>query len=285
MEVFFGVIGVASFAYFVLILLYNGLTSFLWFWPCFAVVNILLLAFVRLLKVRKRKKQDIPLAPVVFVFASYAWWMAVLLLTLMLIFFNARTTNEKDLDYVIVLGTDLQNNRISPSLRARLDRAVEYHKENPSTIFVLSGGHGSYNTSTEASVMYFYMIQHGVPPKQLLMEFYSDSTQEKVGYSIQTILTDRQERITDSRYEKGKAIGDTSSRFPSPEDAISADDRPLRVGILTSEFNLFRATRMAERYGIEHAYPIGTKSDELMLVHLSVREAVAIVKDRLVGNI
>ena len=66
---------------------------------------------------------------------------------------------------------------------------------------------------------------------------------------------------------------------------ILAEERPLRIGILTSEWNLYRASCMAERYGIGTAYPIAARSDMLMLPHLSLREAAAILKDRLIGNI
>ncbi len=286
MELYFGICGIAALSYFILILFYNGICSFLWFWPLLSAVHFLLLALTRVIRRKKRRKEEIRLAPAVFLYTSYGLLMLVLLSTLALIFSHAGTTEERNLDYVIVLGTDLRNNRLTNSLRARLDRALEYHRENPKTVFVLSGGHGDYNTSTEAGVMYFYMIQHEVPQRKLLMEFYSASTQEKVGYSMQTILQDQRELLSgESSYDRGRGIGDDAALYPEDTEVILAEDRPLRIGILTSEWNLYRASCMAERYGVGTTYPIGARSDELMLPHLSVREAAAILKDRLVGNI
>lgn len=275
MELLFSAAGIASLAYVTIILIYNGITSFLWFWPLFALLNFLMAALVRYLRKQKKKNLDINPAPFVFAFTSYGIGVTVLLLLLGLIFLNAHTVEQKNLDYVIVMGTDLDNNKISTSLKRRLDKALEYAHQNPDTVFVLSGGRGDYDQSTESTVMYYYMIQHGVPEKKLLLEFYSDSTQEKIGYSIATIMEDREEKMN----------------APVPEMFIPEDrvvhglDRPMSVGIITSEFNLYRATSMAKKRGIEDICPIATDTDELMLVHLAVREAVAIFKDRLVGNL
>lgn len=286
MEIYFGFLGIISFAYFIVILIFNGLSPFLWFWPLLSMIHFMLFFLTRMLKSRRQKKQQLPVAGAVFAYTSYALGMLVLMLTLLMVYSSATAATERNLDYVIVLGTELKDNRITRSLEARLDRAIEYHEENKSTVFVLSGGHGRYSSSTEAGVMYFYMLQHGVPARKLLMEFYSNSTQEKVGYSIQTILADRRESLSDARrYSKGRGIGDNAGAPLGADDAISVEERPLRIGILSSEYNLFRALSMAERFGVEHAYPIATETDRLMQLHYSVREAVAILKDRLVGNI
>lgn len=287
MELYFALMGIGSLAYFFLLLIYNGPTSFLWFWPLVSLIHFLLWGLVQYCRHKKKKKQELPLPAVVFAFASYAFGLLILLTTLTVIFYHSRSREERNLDYVIVMGTELKNNRISDSLKARLDRALLYHEENPGTIFVLSGGHSAYNTSTEAGVMYFYMIQHGVSSKKLLMEVYSKSTQEKVGFSIQSIRVDRRDSLSpQARYEKGRGTEDTDSVSPAKNqrEVISAGERPLRIGILTSDFNLFRAMHMAERYGIREAYPMGTGTDPLLFLHLSVREAVAILKDRMLGN-
>ena len=278
MELLFVNIAIASAAYGAAILIYNGLTSFLWFWPLFAAVNLVMFGLIRCLRRKRREKEDVNLRPFVYFFTTYALGIIVLLALLAAIFSHARSSGlERNLDYVIVLGTDLRDNKVSPSLRLRLERARQYYKDNPNTTFILSGGRGEYDRSTEATVMYYYLVRSGVPEKNLLMEFYSDSTLEKIGFSLQAIQQDYQERVS-----RGPA-----AFLELPEDHVlrDADDRPLSVRVLTSEFNLYRAVLMAHHFGFQNVYSIGTPSDELMIVHLSVREAAAILKDRIAGNI
>ena len=56
------------------------------------------------------------------------------------------------------------------------------------------------------------------------------------------------------------------------------------AGILTSNFHVFRARMIAEKWGIPKVYGIPSKSDPILFPHLCVRECLAIIKDRLMGN-
>ena len=282
MELIFVAIGIASLAYDAAILANNGLTAFMWFWPLFAVINFMMFSLVRYVRHKNKEKKEINLRPFVFVFTTYGLAVSTLAVLLMIIFGNATTMEQKNLDYVIVMGTDLQDNKISKSLKRRLDRALEYAKENPHTVFVLSGGRSDYDKSTEATVMYHYMIKAGVPEKNLLLEFYSDSTQEKVGFSLRTIKQDHEQKMLANRVRHNNSM---ERRNLPGDDIIIGVDRPLSIGIITSEFNLYRAGEIAKKYGVPDICPMATKTDELMLVHLATREAVSLFKDRLIGNI
>ena len=242
-------------------------------------------ALVRYVRRKQREKKRIHPGPFVFVFTSYGLWMLVLLALLGTIFFNAHTVEQKNLDYVIVMGTDLVDNRISPSLKKRLDCAVAYAKENPDTIFVLSGGRSDYDRSTEATVMYYYMIKAGIPENRLLLEFYSHSTQEKIGFSLRTIQQDREARLREKTKEHPGLMVPLRGTNGEEIEVILGEEKPINLGIITSEFNLFRARRIAARFGYPDVCPMATETSELMLVHLSVREAIAVFKDRLIGNI
>lgn len=286
MELIFIAVGIASLSYVMIIFANYGLTAFMWFWPLFALLNFFMFALVRYVRVKKKEKKEISeniLRPIVAVFTTYGLAVSVLAVILMVIFANAYTKVQRNLDYVIVMGTDLVDNKISKSLKRRLDSAVEYAKDNPNTVFVLSGGRSDYDRSTEATVMYHYMIKEGVPEKNLLLEFYSDSTQEKVGFSLRTIHQDHEQKMMANRMKHNSRS--QNERKPLEGDIINGVDRPLSIGIITSEFNLFRSKEIAKRYGVPDACPMATKTDELMLVHLAVREAVALFKDRLIGNI
>lgn len=286
MELIFIAIGIASISYVMLIFVNYGLTAFMWFWPLFALMNFCMFALLRYLKSKHKERKEIKesiLRPVVAGITTYGLAVSILGVILMVIFANAYTRDQENLDYVIVMGTDLQDNKISKSLKRRLDRAILYSRDNPNTIFVLSGGRSDYDRSTEATVMYHYMIKAGVPDKNLLLEFYSDSTQEKIGYSLRTINQDHEQKMMANRMRHNSISPGARNRLEG--DIINGVDRPLSIGIITSEFNLFRSREIAKRYGVPDACPIATKTDELMLAHLAVREAVALFKDRLIGNI
>ncbi len=267
-------LGIVSLGYFVMILVYNGLTALLWIWPCFAAMNFLLLFLLRRLRRRHRKRQPICLRPYVFCFTSFGLGILCMAALLLTIFFHAHGTEAENLDYLIVMGTDLDHNRVSASLKKRLDRALEYAQNNPRTVLVLSGGRGDHDTSTEATVMYYYMVERGIPAGRLLMEFYSDSTLEKIGYSLRTIAEDVEENQTHSQ------------ELPPGAEAIliHGEAQPLRVGILTSEINACRAAAMARHFGLQTPTVLTVSTDDLLLPHLAVREALALFKDRLMGN-
>ncbi|SFG38751.1 YdcF family protein [Oribacterium sp. WCC10] len=283
MELIFIAMGIASLAYVAAIFVNYGLTTFMWFWPLFAFMNFLMFALIRYLRVKHRDKKEINLKPYIFYFTTYGICVCTLLSVLAVIFSNSASRVQNNLDYVIVVGTDLVDNKISKSLKRRLDKALEYADENPNTVFVLSGGRSDYDRSTEATVMYQYMIREGIPEKNLLLEFYSDSTQEKIGFSLRTINQDHEQKLMANRVRHSNVT--PVKRNHSEDDIINGVDRPLSIGIITSEFNLFRAREIARRYGVPDACPMATKTDELMLAHLAVREAVALFKDRLIGNI
>ena len=59
-----------------------------------------------------------------------------------LVFMGAAANEERDLDYVIVLGARVKEHTVSNSLKKRLDKAIEYAEKNPETYLVLSGGKG-----------------------------------------------------------------------------------------------------------------------------------------------
>ena len=61
-------------------------------------------------------------------------------------------------------------------------------------------------------------------------------------------------------------------------------DKPLQIGVLTSNFHLFRAMKIGEKCGFEHLYGVASSSDPILFVHLCVREGMAILKDKFLGN-
>ena len=192
-----------------------------------------------------------------------------------LIFTGAASRDASNLDYLIVLGARVKEDGLSKSLKSRLDKAIDYLEENPGTVLVLSGGQGEDEPVSEAAAMRDYLVFNGVSERQLIMETRSFSTVENIAYSRIAIEEDQAERK--ARHARSDIIME-----PGTYEEIS--DKPIRIGVLTSDFHVFRAEQIAKKWGIPDIYGISSDSDPVLLVHFCVRECAAILKDKLVGN-
>ncbi|MDO4273009.1 MAG: YdcF family protein [Eubacteriales bacterium] len=157
---------------------------------------------------------------------------------------------SSDLDYVVVLGAQVRGNVPSKALNKRLKAALAYAEENQDTILILSGGKGSGEDITEAECMKEYLSAHGVPGDRMILEDKSTNTRENL--------------------------------------AFSADLSPCaqsRTGIISNNFHVYRAVKLAHKLGYRNAEGIAAESDPLLQVHYVVREVFALVKEKLKGNI
>ena len=242
--------------YFIIIVVYAGIsTSFAFIWLFFAAL-LVFLVYGKWYYARNMER--IPRWVPVSVVTTCIAGVAVLGILCILVFLGAATPGKANLDYVIVLGARVKEHTVSNSLKKRLDRAIVYAEENPYTILVLSGGKGPGEADSEAQVMYDYLVYNGVSPRQLLMESDSTSTVEK-------------------------EIIPMPGKTGSVPYAI-APDKPLEIGVLTSNFHIYRARLTAEKWGFDNVYGISAESDPVLFIHLCVRECASILKDRLMGN-
>ena len=83
------------------------------------------------------------------------------------------TYNEKT---VIVLGCGIRGERVSVGLAKRLNKAYEYHLQNPEAMIIVSGGQGPQEDIPEALAMKRYLVDKGVPEDKIIMENKSTST-------------------------------------------------------------------------------------------------------------
>ena len=90
------------------------------------------------------------------------------------------TYNEKT---VIVLGCGIRGERVSVGLAKRLNKAYEYHLQNPDAVIIVSGGQGPQENISEALAMKRYLIEKGVPEDRIIMEDKSTSTITNFKYS------------------------------------------------------------------------------------------------------
>ena len=166
-----------------------------------------------------------------------------------LIFTTFSCQEAEDVDYLLVLGAQMRTDGPSKALRFRLDRAFDYLEEHPDCLCILSGGQGSNEPVAEAVGMKTYLQGRGINPDRLILEDRSRNTIENIRNSMKL--------------------------FDPQQDSI---------GIVTSDFHMYRSLRLAKKQGIRHAQGIPAGSDRLYLPNNVFRENIGVIKDLLAGN-
>ena len=127
---------------------------------------------------------------------------------------------KEQVDYMVVLGAKVNADGPSVSLWDRICGAYEYLEEHLDVIAVVSGGQGTDEPITEAECMYRELVSLGIDPKRILREEEATSTWENFKFSLDLIE------------EK-------------------TGNRPVKLGVLSSEYHLFRASLFAKACGVE----------------------------------
>lgn len=127
---------------------------------------------------------------------------------------------EEPVDYVVVLGAKVRDDGPSVSLWDRIYAARDYLQAHPNTIAVLSGGKGKDEPTSEAQCMFTELLAMGISPDRLWQEDKAESTWENIRYSLDLIEN-------------------------------NTGTRPTRLGVLSSEYHLFRASLFTRKNGVE----------------------------------
>ena len=160
--------------------------------------------------------------------ARVAWWvltvtlagaLAVFVVTGGLIIRAGKGNAETACDYIVVLGAQVNPNGPSMSLQERIDAAYDYMTRHSNTVAILSGGKGANEHIPEALCMYQALIGKGIAAERLIMEDRSTSTWENLAFSLDII-----------RQRTGS--------------------RPETVGVVSSEYHLYRAGLQAKEHGL-----------------------------------
>lgn len=242
-QVFFAVCGCICLAYFLAAAIYTGGTLDLgWIW---AAGGLMLFAFGLMFSRNVSSPALIIVRRVILaVGAAGLILLAVLFFKIIAMMRQPQASSPK---YAVVLGAQVKGTEASKSLRLRLDRAAEFARDNPGTVMILSGGRGPGEDITEAECMYSYLLDHGIDKSQLLMEDRSTSTYENLVFS---------DELTGCAQQK--------------------------TGIITSDFHIYRAMKLAGRLGYKEVFPVPASSDTLLLPHFMLREAAAIIVTSLI---
>ena len=119
-------------------------------------------------------------------------------------------------DYIIVLGSGLIGERVTPLLAARIDKGIELLARNPRAVLIMSGGQGPGEDLAEGRAMAEYAVRKGVDPAKIMVEDKSRSTEENLLFSRELM-----------RGERPKVI------------------------LVTTAYHVFRALLLARRQGLK----------------------------------
>ena len=178
---------------------------------------------------------------------------------------------DNNCEYIIVLGCQVRGTRITKSLRKRLDKTIEYMHEvqaddmtdksginNEDSIFnnennkaekednkitknikiIVSGGQGNGEDISEAQAMYDYLVQNGIPADIIIKEDKSTNTEENFRFSEKFI-----------------------------------EDKSAKIGIVTNNFHIYRAKKLAHAKGLDNITGIPASSDNVLFINYMVRES------------
>lgn len=194
---------------------------------------------------------------------------------------EAHSQPKQGADYMIILGARVKGDRISPLLRYRLDKALDYLSENRNTMVVVSGGKGPGENLSEAEAMKDYLLEHGIAVERILMEDASANTDQNIRNSIQVIREQETKK-------QNSNIGNRQ-----------------HIVLVSNGFHLFRATRILRKQlreisvstdgqaetqddgGLEDAVieGLGARTKWYVVPNSYVREVVAVIKYKLSGQI
>lgn len=153
---------------------------------------------------------------------------------------------NKDIDYIIVLGSGLIGDRVPPLLKSRLDKGIEiYNKQIRKGVnckMIVSGGQGPDELVSEASAMGKYLLSQGIKESDVILEDKSTTTYENMKFS--------------------KNIMDKSSKYNSI--------------FVTNNYHVFRASIFARKVGLK-ANGVGAPTAFYFLPSALIREFIAIL--------
>ena len=236
-------------------------------WYVFAFVFF---ALGKLIKLYLNKR--IPLWSVVSVCTLATLGILIFIITVAVIRLSIPKSDEKSLDFLVVLGAKTDFEKKESDTKYRLEKTIDYINENPYTMIIISGGMQK-NGKIESLEMADYLIERGIDRENILVEVESHNTRENLIYTL--ALLDKYN--DDIKRNKDFIIRNDIG----PVTVVEA--RPQTIGILTNDFHIFRAMQVAKKLGYTQVYPISASSDKILYLHMLLRETFAILKYKFLG--
>ena len=160
---------------------------------------------------------------------------------------------DADCDYLILLGAGVIGEEPSPILQYRIDQAHTYLTAHPDTVCIVTGGKGDDENISEAQCMFNELTAMGIAPERIWLEDQATSTVENFEYSLALLK------------EKTGSI-------------------PGSIGVLSSEFHLFRASLIAKENGLEPIFIAAATEKPIVRINYTLREIFALWNYLVIGG-
>ena len=246
--IFFGAVSVLALIYYILLMFVIGFAfNFTLFWPVLSAVCAFAAVSCRMVGLGLWHIRPGVWIPLAVIGVTV---LAVIIYLEIVIVSAAFRPTAQNAPYCIVLGCRVNGDRPSLALRYRIEAAAEYLKDNPETTAIVSGGQGPDEEISEAQCMRDELVKAGIEPERIIMEEVSTSTTENIQFSMDYI-----------------------------------EDLELPVVIITSEYHVYRGMEIARKAGLVNVSGLRANPGPIMGLHYYVREAFAVLKDFIVGNL
>lgn len=169
--------------------------------------------------------------------------LGAVVVTLIVVSSTMFPRKQASCDYLIVLGAQVRGRKITDSLLRRLKKAQTYLSVHKETKVIVSGGQGKGEAITEAEAMADYLQNQGIEKMRIYLEDRSRTTQQNLEFS-ETFL----------------------------------DKEKHCVGIVSNNFHLYRACRIAKKLGYRRIEPVAASCHPLLFVNYMIREVLAVWK-------
>ena len=152
---------------------------------------------------------------------------------------------KEQVDYIVVLGAKVRETGPSASLWDRINGAYDYLQAHPEVIAIVSGGQGDDEPMTEAKAMYDALVDMGIHPDRIWLEENATNTYENIHFALDLI-------------------------------AAKNGQHPEKLGVVSSEYHLFRAGLFTKKNGVEFVgIPARTSRPSQMINHF-MREVAGV---------
>ena len=155
-----------------------------------------------------------------------------------------------EVDYLIVLGAGLNGTAPSQSLLDRLRATRKYMELYPNSRAIVSGGQGDGEDITEAEGMFRWLTAHGIAPERILLEDRATSTIENLRFSM---------------------------------ELIESHGGSAKIAILSSEYHLYRASRIAAAMGLEAETVAAETTHPSLRILYYIREGCGVLYQTISG--
>lgn len=162
-------------------------------------------------------------------------------------------TGNEPVKYIILLGGGITKDaKLTDNVEQRVKKCAEYAEKHPEALIVVSGGKGPFSPCPESDVLKPALAKYGIDEERILAEDKAKDTIQNFEYSVKLL---------------SKKTGKTVLQILSEP-----------VAVVTSDFHLARAQRLAKRMGFKDVYGVSSKTPALFVVNTYCREICCYVK-------